>query len=157
MAKEIEHKYLVRDNSYEAMADGSVRMRQWYLSRRKESTVRVRIAGERAFLTVKGENRGAVRDEWEYEIPVEDALGMLGCCEGGVIDKTRYRVPYGGLVWEVDRFHGPLEGLTVAEVELPSADLAYEKAPFAGKDVTGDARYYNSALTAAREKPRDAE
>lgn len=154
MAKEIEHKYLVRDNSYEQAAISSVRMIQGYLSRRKEATVRVRVAGDEAFLTVKGITAGAVRDEWEYPVPKEDAMQMLGCCAGGIIDKTRYIVPFGGLRWEVDRFHGPLEGLVVAEVELPSADTVYEKPAFAGEDVTGDARYYNSALVSATTPPR---
>lgn len=153
MAKEIERKYLVAGNSYEEMATSSVRMAQGYLSRRKEATVRVRLSDGNAFLTVKGENCGAVRDEWEYAIPAEDARQMLACCDGGVIEKTRYRVPFEGHVWEVDCFHGHLDGLVVAEIELPDADCRYAVPPFVCREVTGDPRYYNSSLAVAVNPP----
>lgn len=153
MAKEIERKYLVTGDSFVQMAVSSVHIVQGYLSRRKESVVRVRVADDSAFLTVKGASSGAVRDEWEYQVPVGDAMQMLSCCDGGVIDKTRYMVPFGGFVWEVDCFHGSLEGLVVAEIEIPYAECLFELPPFAGKEVTGDSRYYNSALIDAQCPP----
>lgn len=147
MAKEIERKFLVTDNSYRAMASAERHIVQGYLSRDPRATVRVRIADGRAWLTVKGRNDGAVRDEWEYEIPMSDARDMLGrCAMGRVIEKTRYIVDYGGRRWEVDEFGGELSGLTVAEIELDSADEQPELPPFVGDEVTGDPRYYNSAL-----------
>lgn len=147
MAKEIERKFLVTDSSYRDMASAERHIVQGYLSRDPRATVRVRIADGRAWLTVKGRNDGAVRDEWEYEIPVSDARDMLGrCAAGRVIEKTRYIVDYGGRSWEVDEFGGELSGLTVAEIELDSADEQPELPPFVGDEVTGDPRYYNSAL-----------
>lgn len=147
MAKEIERKFLVTDDSYTNLASRSVHIMQGYLCRRPESTVRVRIADNRAWLTVKGRNRGIERDEWEYPIPPEDAQAMLGrCADGNVIEKTRYYVPFGNLTWEVDRFAGSHEGLTVAEVELPCADCPIEFPPFIGEEVSGNPRYYNSNL-----------
>lgn len=121
MAKEIERKFLVTDDSYRDMSARSVEVMQGYLSTRKEATVRVRIWGDCGYLTVKGANAGAVRDEWEYAVPVADAREMLErLASGTVIAKTRHIVEYGGRTWEVDEFHGSLSGLVVAEVELPS-------------------------------------
>lgn len=151
MAKEIERKYLVADSGYKIMSERSSRIRQAYLSVDPRATVRIRIKeGCGAFLTVKGLNSGAVRDEWEYPVPEADALEMLErCAVSRVIDKTRWIVPYEGFVWEVDEFHGALEGLVVAEVELPDADAEPPVPPFAGREVTGDVRYYNSSLASA--------
>lgn len=147
MAKEIERKFLVKDDSYKAMAKTSYRITQGYLSRKIEATVRVRIINATGFLTVKGANKGATRDEWEYTVPADDAAEMLArCAEPPVIDKTRYIVDYAGFVWEVDEFHGDLDGLVLAEVELPSEDSEVALPPFVSTEVTGDARYYNSAL-----------
>lgn len=150
MSKETEYKFLVKDESYKTMATARERIEQGYVSRRKEGTVRVRIRGEEGFLTIKGANRGATRDEWEYRVPAAEAREMIErVCQEGTIKKTRWIVPYGGYIWEVDEFHGRHEGLTVAEVELPSPDTplsAVELPPFAGENVTGDPRYYNSNL-----------
>lgn len=147
MAKEIERKFLVTDDSYRDMSARSVEVMQGYLSTRKEATVRVRIWGDCGYLTVKGANAGAVRDEWEYAVPVADAREMLErLASGTVIAKTRHIVEYGGRTWEVDEFHGSLSGLVVAEVELPSESAAVELPPFVGQEVTGDPRYYNSNL-----------
>lgn len=147
MAKEIERKFLVKNTSYRDMASGRRHIEQAYLSRDPRATVRVRIIDGEARLTVKGLNDGAIRDEWEYAVPVEDARDMTErCATGRVIVKTRYIVPFGGLTWEVDEFEGSLAGLTVAEVELPSADAEVTMPPFVGEEVTGDARYYNSSL-----------
>lgn len=147
MAKEIERKYLVVSDSYRRMACGSRKILQAYLNRDPRATVRVRIADDWAYLTVKGRNEGAVRDEWEYEIPVEDARQMIErCASGTVIEKTRWLVDFGGRRWEVDEFGGLRSGLVVAEVELSSAEAEVELPPFVGEEVTGDARYYNSSL-----------
>lgn len=148
MAKEIERKFLVKDNSYAQMATHSRRLRQAYVSDRSEATVRVRVGGEdEAWLTVKGRNSGAVRDEWEFPIPVADAQEMAERLAGGwAIDKTRYIVPFGGYIWEVDEFHGRYDGLVLAEVELESADALVELPPFVGDEVTGCPEYYNSVL-----------
>lgn len=147
MAKEIERKFLVKDNSFIEMTVASCDIRQTYLSDRPEATVRLRVRGDRAYITVKGKNSGAVRDEWEYEIPVVDAEDMaLRLAGGWSIDKTRHIVSFGGRVWEVDLFHGRHEGLTLAEVELDNAADEVELPPFVGLEVTGDAVYYNSNL-----------
>lgn len=147
MAKEIERKYLVTDTSYRQMAVCERYIVQAYLNRDPKATVRVRICGDSAWLTVKGKNNGAVRDEWEYPIPVDDARAMIArCADGRIIEKRRYVVPFDGRQWEVDEFAGDLEGLTVAEIELPDASATFDLPPFVGEEVTGDPRYYNSSL-----------
>lgn len=147
MAYEIEHKYLVINDSYQTMATGKVDIRQGYLNRNPDRTVRVRTMGSKGFLTVKGRNHGAKRLEFEYEIPWQEADEILGLAEPGIVEKTRYIVPFGGLLWEVDEFHGSLQGVVVAEVELPEHDVCYEKPPFIGEDITGNPDYYNSNLS----------
>lgn len=150
MAKEIERKFLVTDTSYRDIADSSVVIKQAYISTSPDSTVRLRIAGAKAFLTVKSRNHGATRHEWEYEVPVEDVEQMIRTCAASpVIEKVRYRVGR----WEVDEFHGHLEGLTIAEIELESEDEPFEKPEFVGLEVTGDHRYYNSVLSQAMSAP----
>lgn len=147
MAYEIEHKYLVKDDSFKGMAFEVVEIRQGYLSRLPERTVRVRTFNDKGFLTVKGKNHGDVRLEFEYEVPFEDAKEMLMLCEPGILEKTRYKVKFGALIWEVDEYHGANEGLTVAEVEIPDSGYRYEVPSFVGENVTGDPRYYNSNLS----------
>lgn len=149
MAVEIEHKYLVINDSYKGMATGSVDIRQGYLNRNPDRTVRVRTMGTKGFLTVKSRNHGAKRLEFEYEIPHHDAVEILKLAQPGLIEKTRYLVPYDGLLWEVDEFHGSLAGVVVAEVELPDNDVCYKKPSFIGEDITGNPSYYNSNLEAA--------
>lgn len=146
MALEIEHKYLVNDDSFKTMAFRTVEIRQGYLNRLPERTVRVRTVDDRGFLTVKGINTGDVRHEYEYEIPHTDAVEMLQLCEPGIIEKTRYKVRFDNLVWEIDEYHGSREGLTVAEVELPESGHTYALPPFIGRNVTGNPSYYNSQL-----------
>jgi len=110
--------------------------------------VRLRVQGDRAWLTIKGKTHGASRTEFEYPIPTADAHAMLEeMCPQGVIDKTRYRIQVGEHVWEVDEFHGDNQGLVVAEVELDSEDQPFERPPWLGEEVTDDPRYYNSALS----------
>lgn len=146
MGIEIEHKYLVVDDSYRKMAFGKIEITQGYLNRAPERTVRVRISDDSAYLTVKGKNKGDLRLEFEYRIPVEDARTLMGLCEPGIIEKTRYKVEWEGHVWEVDEFHGAREGLVVAEIELPESTHTYTLPPFVGPEVTGNPSYYNSSL-----------
>jgi CYTH domain-containing protein len=146
MATEIERKFLVRGTQWRQGA--GVRFSQGYLSAAKERTVRVRIAGEEAFLTIKGVNRGATRLEFEYAIPLADAAELLKLCEGPIIDKIRYVVMNAQTRWEVDEFLGDNAGLVVAEVELTSEDQPFSRPGWLGREVTGDPRYYNSSLAA---------
>ena len=147
MPKEIEHKYLVINNSFKEYATKSIAIYQGYLSKDKERTVRVRTANDLAFITVKGKNIGDTRLEFEYPIPFDEASTLLKqLCITPIIEKTRYIVEYNGNTWEVDEFKGALEGLTLAEIEIPSSEYKYDIPPFIGKNVTNDSRYYNSNL-----------
>lgn len=145
---EIEYKFLVSDDSWRnAIDEPGVEYHQAYLSKTPTSTVRVRMAGGVGVLTIKGKRNGVIRTEYEYEIPPEDADRMISTfCEGREIFKTRYRVPFGGLTWEVDEFHGSNEGLIMAEVELDHVDQQFERPAWVGLDVTNDNRYANSNL-----------
>ncbi len=150
MAVEIERKFLVADVSAKAEwrnAPG-VAYRQGYLNRDKTRTVRVRIAGDTAFLTIKGVSVGATRAEFEYAIPLDDAQALLGLCEGPLVEKTRHILQYAGTTWEVDDFAGDNAGLVVAEVELRSEAQVFDKPSWLGEEVTHDARYFNSNLAA---------
>lgn len=146
MAIEIERKFLVRDLGFLAGLDG-VRIAQGYLSTTPDSTVRVRLSGDQAWLTIKGHNEGARRLEFEYPVPAGDAQQLLALCQAGRIDKTRYRVPIGEHVWDVDVFHGDNDGLVVAEVELGDEQEDFVRPPWLGAEVTDDPRYFNSALS----------
>lgn len=147
MGLEIERKFRVKRRDFLDGCTGE-RLIQGYLSHEVHATVRVRIHGDRAWLTIKGENRGAVRREFEYAVPVRDARTMLEeLCPAGIIDKTRYRLPVGDHVWEVDVFHGDNHGLWVAEIELDAEDEPFHKPDWLGDEVTHDPRYYNSALS----------
>ncbi len=148
MAAEIERKFLLADDSWRDGTPG-VRIAQGYLSQDPDRTVRVRIAGENAWLTIKGRTAGITRAEFEYEIPLADAQTLLELCPPSVIDKTRHRVPYGRHVWEIDVFHGENEGLIVAEVELADEAIQPEIPPWIGREVSSDARYFNSCLATA--------
>ena len=147
MAQEVERKFLVAGD-FKPFAKKAPRLPQGYLSSVPERTVRVRIKGEKGFITIKGigSARGASRYEWEKEIPVSEVEELLKICEPGVIDKTRYLVEAGEHTYEVDEFYGDNEGLTVAEVELSSEDEAISKPEWLGEEVTGDVKYYNSML-----------
>lgn len=151
MAKEIERKFLVINTLYRSLSSCNTEISQGYLSADPRAVVRVRLKGDHAFLTLKGPNHGSERDEWEYEIPVSDARELLSKLATGIIvRKTRYIVPYKGYSWEVDEFHSPCAGLTVAEIELPDPDAVFELPPFIGREVTGDPAYYNSSIAAGR-------
>ena len=148
MAQEIERKFLVTGDAWRRLAKGTV-YRQGYLSTVKERTVRVRTVGDKGYLTVKGLSVGAKRAEFEYEIPVTDADVMLDeLCEQPLIEKTRYKIPFDGLIWEVDEFASDNEGLIVAEVELSDEDQEIRLPDWIGEEVTDDLRYYNANLVA---------
>jgi adenylate cyclase len=147
MAQEIERKFLVK-GEFKKFAAKQTRITQGYLSSIPERTVRVRVKGDKGFITIKGVGNasGASRYEWEKEIPVSEVNELLTICEPGVIDKTRYNVPMGSFIFEVDEFYGENEGLVVAEVELKSESDVFEKPEWLGVEVTGDVKYYNSML-----------
>ena len=147
MAQEIERKFLVA-GEFKGLAKKATRITQGYLSSVPERTVRVRIKGDKGFITIKGigSASGASRYEWEKEIPVAEVEELLKICEPGVIDKTRFLVEAGEHTYEVDEFYGDNEGLTVAEVELSSEDENFVKPEWLGEEVTGDVKYYNSML-----------
>lgn len=147
MKREIERKFLVRDDAWRAAAVSAMPMRQGYLSLDPARTVRIRLAGDRAWLTIKGLGDGLSRAEYEYPIPAEDAGFLLDrLCLPHQVEKTRHRIPYGGLVFEVDEFQGANAGLVLAEVELPATDTVVEKPAWLGEEVTGDTRYFNAYL-----------
>jgi CYTH domain-containing protein len=149
VAREIERKFLVRGESWRAAACASTPYRQGYLSTVKERTVRVRIAGAKAYLTVKGVAVGASRDEFEYEIPLADARYMLEAMCEVLVEKTRWIVPHEGHRWEVDEFGGANAGLVVAEIELEHEDEAFARPDWVGEEVTHDPRYSNANLARA--------
>jgi adenylate cyclase len=146
MAKEIEHKYLVVNDDYKKQSTESYEIIQAYLDRSTMHTIRIRKKGNKCFLTIKGETNVDSRLEFEYQIPEADFTSLLNLCDGTVIAKTRYIVPFEGHIWEVDEFHGSLSPLVIAEIELPYSNHNYGLPSFVGADVTGDARYYNSNL-----------
>ncbi len=145
MAAEIERKFLVKGTSWRDGSPG-VRIAQGYLSQDPERTVRVRIAGDNAWLTIKGRTEGIRRAEFEYAIPLTEARVLLGLCLPAVIDKTRHEISYAGHVWEIDVFHGENAGLLLAEVELADESISPEIPPWAGLEVSADPRYFNSCL-----------
>jgi len=145
LAKEIERKFLVCGDQWKQSEPTFYS--QGYLNRDKQRTVRVRIAGELAFLTIKGITSGFSRDEFEYSIPVEEAKSMLELCNKPLIEKNRRVIPFGGNDWEVDEFLGLNQGLVVAEIELESEDQVFETPDWVGEEVTHDKRYFNSNLS----------
>ncbi len=146
---EIERKFLVKSNDFKEQAFTHNKIAQGYLSSIPERTVRVRIKGEKAFLTIKGigQHGGMSRFEWENEIPIDEAIELLKLCEKGKIEKTRYEVKLGNHIFEVDEFYGENEGLVMAEVELKSETETFEKPEWLGEEVTNDKRYYNAYLS----------
>ncbi len=147
MGIEIERKFLLSGNEWKDLAQGT-RYRQGYLSASKESSVRVRTIDDKGYLTIKGKSVGAVRMEYEYEIPLEDAEVLLEeLCAKPIIHKKRYKIKFDGFIWEVDEFFGENEGLVVAEIELASEDQPFTKPDWVGKEVTTDVRYFNSNLS----------
>ena len=156
MAIEIERKFLIDADYLKQCVDlascESRRLTQGYLCRGTDqadgqgNTVRIRITGDQAILTVKGPSQGISRTEFEYPVPLADAQAMMVLCKGSVIDKTRYLVNVHGRVWEVDEFHGTNQGLWLAEIELESEYAGFIPPDWLGREVSDDPRYYNSAL-----------
>ena len=143
---EIERKFLVTGAPWEGWGAG-VEYRQGYLSRGAHSTTRVRVAGARGLLTVKGKTVGVSRLEFEYEIPLAHARALLALCEGDIISKRRWCVEHEGHTWELDVFEGANEGLVVAEIELSAEDEVFARPPWLGREVSDDPRYTNGALS----------
>jgi adenylate cyclase len=161
MGLEIERKFLVAGNAWRGRGRAS-RLRQGYLCASRERSVRVRLDGRAGTLTIKGPARGAARAEFEYEVPACDAAALLALCEKPLIDKTRTRARFGGLLWEIDEFHGANRGLVVAEVELSRAGQRVRLPPWVGAEVTDDPRYLNASLfrkpyrSWRKKKPKEA-
>lgn len=147
--QEIERKFLVKSNDFKNEAICNTRIVQGFLSTHPERTVRIRIKGDKGFITVKGisNKSGTTRFEWEKEIRINEAEQLLKICESGTIDKIRYEVKKGSHVFEVDEFFGENEGLIVAEVELNDENEQFDKPDWLGEEVTGQLKYYNSQLS----------
>lgn len=146
MAKEIERKFLIDLTKVGALENGTA-IKQGYIATSDKTVVRARVAGKKAYLTLKGANKGVTRTEFEYEIPVDDAEQIIAeLCNGPVVEKTRYLLEYIGHTWEIDIFHGNNEGLIIAEIELTSEDEVFEKPAWVETEVSGDPKYYNSSL-----------
>jgi CYTH domain-containing protein len=145
MPTEIERKFIARPQDWSQLATGE-HLRQGYLSRADNATVRVRIQNQRATLTIKSKTTGIARNEYEYEIPLADAQQLLQLCDGPLIEKTRYCIDHKGHVFEVDVFEGDNAGLIVAEVELQSADEPVALPDWIEREVSHDVRYFNSNL-----------
>ncbi|MBF0230522.1 MAG: CYTH domain-containing protein [Desulfamplus sp.] len=156
MAIEIERKFLVSDNSWQTSDVKGRQIKQGYLKNSPESVVRIRVAGEKGFITVKGninnnqiqnqKNHTLSRLEFEYEIPLQDAREMLGLCEKPLVEKIRYNINFMGFDWSIDYFEGDNYGLIVAEIELETEFQIFEKPPWVCKEVSDDPRYLNSNL-----------
>ena len=146
--REIERKFLVKNDDFKKESFSKTKIVQGFLSTVPERTVRIRIKGDKGFITIKGigNESGASRFEWEKEISIEDAKDLLKISEPGVIDKTRFNVKSDSHTFEVDQFYGENNGLTVAEIELNSEDEDFKKPSWLGKEVTGDVKYFNSML-----------
>lgn len=146
MGLEIERKFLLKNSDWEKCIDSKTSIRQGYLTTDAERTVRVRTTDETAFITIKGKTQRTTRQEFEYEIPFKDGESLLKLCEAPLIEKTRFIVKDGGRTWEIDKFDGENEGLTIAEIELTSEEEEIHLPDWIGEEVSQDARYYNSSL-----------
>ena len=146
---EIERKFLVKSADFKNQATSKEKISQGFLNTHEKRTVRVRISGDFGYLTIKGKSNesGTSRFEWEKEISVDDAEALLLLCEDGIIEKTRFRVPKGQHVFEIDEFSGANDGLVIAEIELNHENEVYEQPDWLGDEVTGDVKYYNSQLS----------
>ncbi|RNC92386.1 MAG: CYTH domain-containing protein [Allomuricauda sp.] len=146
---EIERKFLVKSDAYKQEAIATTNIAQGFLNTHPERTVRIRIKGDQGYLTVKGKGNatGTTRFEWEKEISATEAAALMKLCEPIILEKTRFEVPFGAHVFEVDEFFGENEGLVVAEVELKHENETFERPEWLGDEVTGDNKYYNSQLS----------
>jgi len=148
MPKEIERKFLVNFNEI-VLPENGENIKQGYfpIADNVKTVVRIRVKASNAYLTIKGENKGAVRAEYEYAIPVNEAVEMLeDMCHKPFIDKTRYEIIVDNHIWEIDIFHGENKGLVIAEIELSEESDKFDLPGWVGKEVTNDPRYYNSNL-----------
>lgn len=145
MGKEIERKFLLKNDDWRLNAVGTP-YRQGYLSSEKKATVRIRVQGNAAVITIKGPAKGMTRDEFEYNIPVADALELFELCEKPLIEKIRYKVKHENFTWEIDVFDGENKGLILAEIELSNENQFVNYPDWLGKEVTGDSKYYNFSL-----------
>lgn len=148
MGKEIERKFLVKNETFKVDSVKEIKITQGFLSTVAERTVRIRIKGKQGFITVKGigNDSGVSRFEWEKEIDIQDARELLRICEPGIIEKTRFHVKSGVHTFEVDEFHGENKGLVIAEIELTSEDEIFKNPNWLGKEITGNVKYYNSMI-----------
>ena len=147
MGVEVERKFLVSDESWRAEVRSSTRIVQGYLAQTDAATVRVRVKGDKGFLTIKGAAQGIGRSEFEYEIPLSDAQAMLrDLCVQPPLEKVRHLIPFAGHLWELDVFEGANAGLVMAEIELTAEDEPFDLPDWAGDEVTGDPRYFNAYL-----------
>lgn len=147
MALEIERKFLVRNEGWRGHTTRTLHIRQGYLNQARECSIRVRTAGGRGWINIKSITIGVQRHEYEYEIPCKDAEELLDTlCQQPLIDKVRHFAPYQDHLWEIDVFRGDNEGLVVAEIELNNPTEAFARPPWLGREVTEDARYYNTCL-----------
>ncbi len=146
---EIERKFLVSSDGFKKEASSEVRIVQGFLNTHPERTVRVRIMGDKGFITVKGKGNtsGTTRFEWETEISINEATNLIDLCEPVILDKIRFEVHVGNHLFEVDEFLGENRGLIIAEIELQHEDEPFEKPSWLGVEVTGKIRYYNSQLS----------
>ncbi|MCK4564563.1 MAG: CYTH domain-containing protein [Verrucomicrobia bacterium] len=146
MGIEIERKFLVEGDAWKAVAGEGLACRQGYLDSGKGTTTRVRIIGERAYLTIKGATSGITRSEFEYEIPVPDAESLLALCGAAIIEKKRHFIKHAGMVWELDVFSGANTGLVMAEIELETEGQPFILPEWTGEEVSADPRYRNAHL-----------
>lgn len=154
MAKEIERKFLVRDDAWKSNVTSETRIRQAYICVESDRSVRIRTKNDTtAQVTIKFGSNLRVRDEFEYPIPIDDAREMIGIADGHVIDKTRYTVDFAGFTWEIDVFAGHHRGLVIAEVEMQSETDDPKLPAWLGREVTGDKRYSNQSLATQRSRP----
>jgi adenylate cyclase len=148
MAIEVEHKFLLANDDWRNAVTRSVDYRQGYLSSTAASSIRVRISDNQAWLNIKSATIGNWRNEYEYEIPLQDATEIIdNLCRKPLIEKTRHFVEHAQHCWEIDEFKGANEGLIVAEIELSATDEKFTKPPWIGQEVTDDSRYYNNNLS----------
>lgn len=146
MAVEIERKFLVRNESWRKDVQENFSIKQGYLNSDTARNVRVRIKGEKGFLTIKGKTKNISRVEFEYEIPLFDAKELIKLCVKPIIEKVRHEIVYDGNTWEIDEFFGENKGLVIAELELKSEHQIYNSPEWIGKEVSNDSRFYNSSL-----------
>jgi len=155
MGREIERKFLVVGEGWRESVVATKRLRQAYIARTDRLSARVRVVdGQAAFLTIKSAEPGLVRAEYEYALPVEDALELVELRQGQMIEKTRHIVEIADARWEVDVFSGTHQGLVIAEIELADADAVFEQPEWLGREVTADPSYYNANLAFADRPPQ---